>query len=352
MPGTNNEESNLVTLHGQILQYIESLNSQNFKIIAIYSPIITLASAVIALLTYTDLNFEKILMNFIIATLICMIIVISFVGSVSVFNNWQSVLSYRQMLSRISQQIDLLSSRKIDLPDVDWFFSKPRTPKEYFKYMRRIVRFYIAAAYSILNIFSFVFLGIYVNHIALCSSIGVVISLTIFYLSWIRHAFPYKNLKRKIRLQRFFLNKYQNWEENNIQPYYYRSITKMLNFKQNPDNQRLKNEYMTIIKEYVFNRKLLRKRSEIEILNTITKMGTKRQIRKKTRKVLRKNIKELRKKSEKNTRQKIKEYRVQSKQNKRHKLREFKRTKKKDLKVQFIDFFNTSKKIIFDDKYD
>ena len=59
MKSEDSDLSDKVSLHGQLLRYIETLNSQNFKMIAIFSPIITLMSAVIPYINYTDIEFDS-----------------------------------------------------------------------------------------------------------------------------------------------------------------------------------------------------------------------------------------------------------------------------------------------------
>lgn len=272
----NSEDSGLsdkVSLHGQLLRYIESLNSQNFRITAIFSPIITLASAVIAFFTYTDINFDTLSVLIVISCSVILIVFLSYVGSKAVFNNWQSVMSYQEKLSRISQQIYYISSSEIDLQDVDWSFSGPTTPKEYWLRMKGIVRFRVAVLYSVLIFIAFYFLGVYLENYLLYSFFGVFVSLLVLYSSWLKKAHPLYTRKRKTRMTRFLKNYIKKWENENIQKIHTEKLTIIYNLKSSFIRD-LKTNFRRYNEEFNFKRNVLHEKSMLkipEIIRIVTK---------------------------------------------------------------------------------
>ena len=374
----NSEDSDLpdkVSLHGQLLRYIETLNSQNFRMIAIFSSIITLASVVIAFFTNTDIDFDPLLVKLIIICSVFLTIILSFVGSIAVFNNWQSVMSYREMLSRISQQINYISSSKIDLQDVNWHFSGPTTPQEYWLSMKGIVRFRVAVVFSLLNIVAFLFLGFYTEKILLHTSIGVIVSFIVFYFSWFKKVLPLNSLKRKTRMTRYLKNERKKWVNENIQKFHSEKLTNIYSSESSYRNV-LNKKSMLAIQE-IINRKIvtkceLRKLSkanlceEIENLRKTSKANLCEEIenlRKTSKANKREKIKNLRKTSKVNKREKIKNLRKTSKANKREEiknlrktsraklcntLKEHKKTPKKKLRTEMIEFLKKNKEALLD----
>ncbi len=339
--------SDKVSLHGQLLRYIETLNSQNFRMIAIFSPIITLMSAVIAFFNYTDINFDTLSVLIVIKCSVILIVILSYVGSKAVFNNWQSVMSYQEKLSRISQQIYYISSSEIDLQDVDWSFSGPTTPKEYWLRMKGIVRFRVAVLYSVLIFIAFNFLGVYLENYLLHSFFGGVVSFLVLYFSWLIKALPLDCYKWKPKMNRYLKDECREWVDENMQKFHSEKLMSIYNSESSSISE-LKTIFRDYNEEYNLNRRILHKEYILAIQEIIKRIVTKSDLRKTSKANLREEIKNLWKTSKSNLCKEIIILWKTSKSELCSTLKEHKKIPKKKLRTEMIEFLENFKEKFLD----